>query len=132
MTDTIEDKFYSINLAWFDDNKVSFSEVAGRRLCHSCQKKLTPAAKESPEELIKVITQCCAREKDYLHSQQPVMESVFRLFLSSSNRPLAAETILRKINEKRPDNPLTISVETVQKLLDSGRFFGLGPSGAKT
>lgn len=127
METTKENGLYHINLGWFETNKVSFSDTAGKRLCPSCKKKLTSEKKGKPEEFIKVISECCSKEKNYIHFLQPVIESIFRLFLTNNNKPLTAEEIIQKLNEKRMESALSISVETVQKLLDSARFLGLGP-----
>ena len=124
--ETTAEKVYAINLGWFEKKKISFPETAGKRLCPSCAKKLSAAKKESAGELIKVIAECCAKEKDYIHPQQSVVESIFRFFLSTDNKPLTADQIVRKVSEKRMGNPLSISTETLQKLLDDGRYLGVG------
>lgn len=131
--DTIaEENLYAINLSWFEQNKVSFSDVARRRVCASCDKKSASDKLKQPADFIKWITGCCAKDKSYIHSQQPIAESIFRFFLSNGNKPLSAEDIMIRVNEKRGDNPMSISTEALQQMLDARKFLGLGPFSAKS
>ncbi|MBI4330385.1 MAG: hypothetical protein HY673_03785 [Chloroflexi bacterium] len=118
---------YAIDIGWFEKNNMSFPETAVKRLCASCARKLSAAKKKNPEELIKAISDCCGKEKDFIHGQQPVIESIFRLFLSTQNKPLPVQDIMQKVNEKRPENPLTLSLEALQQMLDGAKYLGLGP-----
>ncbi len=130
--ETAEEQKYAISLDWFDRNKVSFVDVAVRRACSACKNKLSPEKKHNPQELIKVITEHCGKDKDYIHPQQPVIESIFRLFLATGNKPLTAEEIMMKVNERRADNPISVSTEALQKLLDGNKLLGIGPAAAKS
>ncbi|MBI2935155.1 MAG: hypothetical protein HYY29_06255 [Chloroflexi bacterium] len=127
-----QDQTYAINLDWFDQNRMSFVDMASRRVCASCRKKLSSGKKETPQGLIKLITECCRKEKDFIHSQQALIESIFRLFLSTGNKPLTAEEITMKVNEQRADNPISVSTESLQRLLDLNRFLGMGPAAGKS
>ncbi len=76
---------------------------------------------------MKTISECCQKESNFIHSYQPVLESIFRLFLSNNNNPLSAEDIIEKLDKRRGGSPVSLSVETLQRLLDKKRVLGLGP-----
>ena len=125
--DTAEEKtLYAINPDWFEQNGISFFNLVAKRLCSSCQKKLA-SGEADPEQLIKTISKCCSQEKDFIHPQQPVVESLFRLFLASRNAPMNTEQIVAGLSVNRADSPVPLTTETLARLLGKTRYLGLGP-----
>jgi hypothetical protein len=125
METTQEQTRYHIDFAWFEKNHLSFPYLAARCLCASCQKQLPPEARDNPEKLIKTISTCCSKEKDFIHSRQPIMESLFRLFLSNNNEPLTAKGIIESLNQRRAENPVSMSEVTLHKLLSKTGITGI-------
>lgn len=121
-----ENTLYAINPDWFEQNGMSFPNVVAKRLCLSCQKQLA-SGEADPQQLIKAISDCCSKEKDFIYPQQPIVESLFRLFLAYKNTPMNAEQILAGLNLYRPESPVSVTAETLQRLLGKTRYLGLGP-----
>lgn len=124
---TAEDKTcYAVDPEWFARNGMSFPNIVVRRLCPSCQKQLA-AGEANPDKLIKTISKCCSKQKDFINSQQPIVESLFRLFLASNNNQMNAEEILAGLSLNRPESAVSITDETLQRLIGKTRYLGLGP-----
>ena len=130
--DTAEEEIlYAVDPDWFEQNGMSLSNVLAKRLCPSCQKKLANDSKANPDRLIGTISKCCSQDKDFIHPQQPVVESLFRLFISEGNKPLLAEELMENLNQRRGESPVSISAETLARLLGKTRYLGMGPVGNK-
>jgi len=117
---------WAIALEWFQQNQRSLAVLVQPHLCPKCAKKLSAKGHTpSPEALIAAMESCCARSKDFINDQLPVMESVFRLFLVNGNRPMELEEIARQLSERRGGDPYRAAPETLLRLLKNDRYYGL-------
>ena len=53
------------------------------------------------------------------------MESVFRIFLASGNKPLDLEELDMQLSERWSVGTYRISAETLSRLLDRDQYYGL-------
>ncbi|MBI4289815.1 MAG: hypothetical protein HY671_15490 [Chloroflexi bacterium] len=116
---------YRIDVAWLDENRRSFASLAGSRLCGQQHGDLH-AASDKPagvNSLLEVFRQCCSQQEGFISVSQPLMESLFRLFLATSNRPLTLQGIIEQLRARRGER--VPPPEVLQALLDKDTFYGL-------
>jgi len=115
-----------ISLAWYQPNNRSFAEVAKGSLCAQCRRKLEAMDKElSPVELIANIKDCCAKRPEFITPLQPILESMFRLFLANGNEPLDLESLGKQLSERRGGDTARTSPEILSRLLQNERYYGI-------
>jgi len=137
---------YFIDLQWYEANDRSFPVFVQSRMCPSCQSKLgTEEERSVPvengsgkvvfetkkvpygDDPLVIIRDCCAKAEDFFTPNLPIMEIIFRIFLTNANQPLALEEIKELLDERlaTAERPRTISLETLERLLDNDRYYGL-------
>lgn len=115
-----------IELGWFQQNNRSFSVLAQNYLCAKCSKRLARQGKEIPDEkLLATIKDCCAQSPDFINYKLPILESVFRLFLSNGNEPLDLGELGRQLNERLGGDSYRTSSDILGKLLRRDNYYGL-------
>jgi hypothetical protein len=139
-------RFY-IDLQWYDEHNRSFRAMAQARFCWSCRGKLgtetqerLPTVDERTGRVVfevrttpfganpmAVIRGCCARSKDYITKETPVLEAVFRVFLANGNQPSDIARVREQLAEWVPlsTRPGAYSEETLERLLRSDNHYGL-------
>lgn len=121
-TETQKQGKWHINLDWFQQRNRSFTSLAHGLLCAKCRKRHKKEL--SATELVALITSCCASDPNFINGQLPVMESVFRFFLSSGNKPLDVNELSKEVNARRGD-AYRVSPETLARLLKNDDYYGL-------
>jgi hypothetical protein len=117
---------WSIDLDWFQENHRSISILVQNYLCAKCDKQLTAKGKkESPNALMVAIKSCCSRAPDFINERLPILESIFRFFLSNGNKPLDIEELGKQLNVLRGGDPYRTSTETLSRLLKNDSYYGL-------
>ena len=115
-----------IALDWFQQNDRSISALIENCLCPKCAKQLSAEGKEnSPEALMSAIQNCCSHAPGFVNERLPILESIFRLFLSNGNQPIALEELGQQLSQLRGGDPYRTSPETLLRLLKSDRYYGL-------
>ena len=68
-----------------------------------------------------------ARAPDYLTSDTPLLEAVFRVLLAERNRPIALQEMVEFIRDRytRGQYPRDVSPEALQRLLEHQTSYGL-------
>lgn len=147
LEETEEPKKYFINIEWFERNKRSFRVVAERRFCPSCQSKIGTQTEERVPTIepktgrvvyqtqtvpfgsnpMAVIRGCCARERNYITADMPVMEAIFRVFLMSGNQPMDVETIRDELGQWFPltSRPHGYAAEVLTRLIEADTYYGI-------
>jgi len=126
MTDGTLVSDWFIDLNWFKENNRSIAPLLLDRLCPDCRKQYGSQKGEmSPEELLKVISDCCATKPVFLRSDLPLLERVFRLFLTNGNTRLNTGEIVEQLNAKTGSEGLSVSTMTINRLLTNDRYYGL-------
>ena len=112
-----------INLAWYQQNNRSFLTLAEGRLCPKCRERLGER-RESAEELLANIRDCCSKNTGFITPDTPILESIFRLFLANGNQPLDLEELVEHLSRWRTGNVYRPSVEVLSRLLSSDQCYG--------
>ena len=111
---------------WFQENHRSISVLVQNYLCPKCDKQLSAKGKkESPDALMSAINKCCSRAPDFINDRLPILESIFRFFLTNGNQPLDIEELGKQLNTLRGGDPYRTSIETLSRLLKNDSFYGL-------
>jgi hypothetical protein len=114
---------WSINLGWYQQNNRSLAILAQSCLCPKCRKKL--GKETSPAELMITIKDCCSKTQDFINGKQPILESMFRLFLANGNQPLGFEELRKRLSELRAGDTYHTSAEIFSRMLKDEQYYGL-------
>ncbi len=115
---------YFIDLNWFQENSRSFTVIAQRCLCQACRKRFASEPEAmTPASLVTNIRDCCSRAPDFISPKLPLLEKIFRLFLSGGNQPLGLTELLAQFG-LYSDNPASLSPQTLSYLLSNNRYYG--------
>ena len=143
-----EEQRYFIDPQWYEDRGLSFNNVVQARFCSSCREKLgtfetervptvDPKTKRVTFEVrnvpfgsnpIKTIREDCSRSRDYITSETPLLEAIFRVFLANGNQPMPLSTVrehlltyLPEIAALRSDFPEPM----LKKLIEGDTRYGI-------
>ena len=112
-----------IDLDWFHQRNRSFYVLAHGCLCPA-HVKLRGRPREMPsDKLMNVIGDCCSKAQGFITDDLPILESVFRVFLSNGNQPLDVEKLSSQLNERRNSN--RTSPAMLACLLATDQYYGL-------
>lgn len=115
-----------IDLDWYQQSNRSFPALVQGYLCAKCSKRLSAEEKEiSTDELLSTIKDCCSNEPEFITSQLPILESIFRLFLANGNQPLDLEELGKQLSEWRSGDTYRTSEEILSRLLKNEQYYGL-------
>jgi len=112
-----------IDLDWYQQNNRSFFTLARGCLCPRCRERLPKEI--SADELLTTIKDCCSRTPDFITDKLSILESIFRLFLTNGNQPLAAEELGKQLNEWRGGDTYRTSAEVLSHLLRDEQYYGI-------
>ena len=76
---------------------------------------------------LKQIAQHCSAAPDFIHFELPIMEAVFRILLSTGNKPTTLESIYQTLQERwlDPANPRTPRLEKLYRILSNDTSYGI-------
>lgn len=115
-----------IDLNWYQQNNRSFSALAQGYLCTKCRNRLNGKGKEiAAADLLSTIKDCCGNNPDFITTQMPILESIFRLFLANGNQPLDLEELGKRLSERRGGDIYRTSVEILSRLLRNEQYYGI-------
>jgi len=115
-----------IDLDWYQQTNRSFFLLAESYLCSKCRERLkADESAISAPDLLSTIKDCCSKTHDFITYKQPILDSVFRLFLTNGNQPLDVEELGRQLSEWRGGDTYRTSVEILSRLLKSDQYYGL-------
>ena len=81
----LDEERWFIDLDWYQSSRRSFSALAQRCLCDKCRKNLKTDGGEIPaDKLLATIKDCCSKQPDFIVSELPILESVFRILLKGN------------------------------------------------
>lgn len=123
-----EEQNWHIDVDWLERNNRSFSSLAERCLCSDCRKQFkNEQRKPSAEEYLTNIKDCCSGTKGFISSTTPIMESVFRLFLTNGNQALDLVTLGRQLSDWRGIDTYRTSVDVLSRLFKKELYYGIKP-----
>jgi hypothetical protein len=100
----------------------SLATMVATKRCYACQQADDePATSPSDiEPYLKRIAEHCEQTPDYLLSDTPLKEAIFRTILGGGNEPMTAEQISQILSEKwaATASPRDLSPRVIQRLVD--------------
>jgi hypothetical protein len=115
---------YAIDLDWYDQNNRSFAYATRSSLCAKCKHKIEGKGMP-PRKIITMIKDCCSDETGFINNRQPILESVFRAFLSNGNKPLDVEELSRPLAELRGGDTSRTAPQVLSRLLQKEDYYGI-------
>lgn len=81
---------------------------------------------DDPQALLEEIAEFAAPEEDFIHSNLPVQEILFRTLLARRNEPMALDDLCHELTERwsAPDRPINLTPQSLQRILDSDHYYG--------
>lgn len=145
---TEETPRYYIDLSWFDENGLSFNDIAQARMCEECRAKLgTEVEERTPifdkktgrmtfefkkvrygSNPIRTIRDHCARRKGYITPEMPTLEAIFRIYLANGNQPMPLEHVREQLTEWCPGGGcqwLMLPTEALERLVQHDTYYGI-------
>ncbi len=111
---------------WFPANNRSLMAILQQHLCHECSKKFQTESKDStPESLMAAIESCCSHFPGFINEKLPVLEGVFRFFLSNGNTPVTIEELSEQISHTRGGSAYRYSPEALLRVLKADKYYGI-------
>ena len=76
---------------------------------------------------LKQIAKQCSTTQNFIHSDMPLAEAIFRVLLANGNKPMTTEEVYGVLNERwvDPINPRIPALEGVYKILATDAFYGI-------
>lgn len=118
---TVDTKFH-IDFDWWEKREESFRVYLWSHLCPECRS--TYESHQGTEEIDWIDPQtaevsrvdalwhslqtCCSEKSDYITSQTPTIDAVFRLFLANGNKPLSPLELYEILGKPTPHTILRI------------------------
>jgi hypothetical protein len=112
-----------IDLDWYEQSNCSFFALAQGCLCPKCRERLKREI--SAADILATIEDCCSKTPSFITGQLPILESIFRLFLTNGNKPLDLEELGRQLIEWRGGDTYRTSAEILSRLLAGDQYYGL-------
>jgi hypothetical protein len=122
-----DDSRWAIAPDWYEENGRSLIVQLKSYLCSACAKRLGEKKEPTLKTILATIQSCCAKEPEFFNDKMPIMESIFRLFLRSGNKPMTIKEVSAELARVRSGDLYRTSPETLTLILKNDRFYGLQP-----
>lgn len=114
-----------IDLDWHRQNNRSFLLLVHSRLCPECQERVKKSGEVPVDDLLSAMKECCASSPDFITAKLPILESIFRIFLTNGNQPLSLEELAKQLSERRGGDTYHTSSWILSRLLANDSYYGL-------
>ncbi|MSQ17424.1 MAG: hypothetical protein EXR54_07655 [Dehalococcoidia bacterium] len=87
-------------------------------------------AKRDPKRMVKEIADRYSDdEKEFIQSELPIQEIVFRILLVRRNEPISLRELQQDLNDRwaTPVRPINITLTGLKRVLDADTFYGFAP-----
>jgi len=100
--------------------------VAGRLTSNSPSKAKPMKDLDDVKALIREIAQNFKNDPDFIRSDMPVQEIIFRTLLARGNRPMSLTDLHYELTERwaSPIRPIVITEERLLRVLDNDTYYG--------
>ena len=100
--------------------------IAGRLTAESPSKSKTIAEMGNVKVLIREISQNYKNDSNFIRSDMPMQEIVFRTLLARNNRPMSLTDLHYELTERwaTPIRPIVITEERLLRILDNDTYYG--------
>lgn len=138
---------YFIDIQWYNDTNRSFDFMARQRICDECRDRFGEEVEERVARIdeetgrvvfdtksvpygsnpLTVIRDCCAKQRNYITAQTPILEAVFRVLLANGNQPMDLEAIRQQLTEwvRLETKPHAYAPELLEQLIAADTYYGL-------
>lgn len=118
---------WAIAPGWFSANNRSMTAILESYLCQECAKKIRAEGNRNTtaEFLMEVIGNCCSHSPGFINEKMPVLEAIFRFFLTNGNKPVTIVELVEQINKTRGGNAYYNSAEALLRVLKADVYYGL-------
>ena len=81
------------------------------------------------DEHLKRIADHCSISPEFIQSDMPAMEGVFRILLRNGRKPMSVQSIYEALRERwtNPANPRTPPLDKLYRMLIADTFYGIIP-----
>ncbi len=81
---------------------------------------------DDPQELLDEIADYSEEAEDFIHSNMPIQEIVFRMLLARRNRPTSLSQLHYALTEQwsTPVRPINVTRANLERILDSDTYYG--------
>ena len=116
---------YSIDLNIHDKDMALM--VSDRRCYMCCKSTEDEGSHFDIDSVLNSITSCCCDKDDYLLSDRPIKESLFRVILMNGNNPITLEEIHGILSDKwaLAPYPRDISIKLLKNLINNADEYGI-------
>ncbi len=118
---------YYISLQRLEELRRSPVVLIASRRVPSCPSLSRPDSElADPQALINEIAQHYQDDEDFIRTDMPVMEMVFRILLSRKNEPISLLELHHEITDRwaTPVRPITVTETGLQKIMESDTYYG--------
>ncbi len=79
-----------------------------------------------PQALLDEIAEFSPQDEDFINSNMPIQEIVFRTLLLRGNKPILLSELHHEITERwaTPVRPINVSLKNLERILDSDNYYG--------
>ena len=143
-----EQRRYFIDVDWYDQHSLSFTDIVQTRMCRQCQTRLGeeieeryPVADRRTGRVtyqvrsvrygarpMAALRDCCSRKSGYISPDMPILEAIFRILLANANQPMPLEHMREQLREWCPTGRcqwLLMPMDVLAQVVDRDRSYGL-------
>jgi hypothetical protein len=107
-------------------NRSAIAMVADRRPPRAPSRANPDSELTDPKKLVDEIATHCADDENFIRTEMPIQEIVFRLLLARRNTPTLLSDLHYELTEKwsTPVRPINLSEAGLGRILDSDTYYG--------
>jgi hypothetical protein len=81
---------------------------------------------DDPQALVEEIAEYCAQEPDFIRTDMPIQEIIFRILLTRRNQPTSLRDLHYELTEKwaTPMRPINVTERGLRRILDGDAYYG--------
>jgi hypothetical protein len=81
---------------------------------------------DDPQELVDEIADFATTEEDFIRTDMPLQEIIFRILLTRRNQPTPLRDLHYELTEKwaTPMRPINVTLQGLRRILDSDSYYG--------
>ena len=100
--------------------------VAARRVEDCPSMIMSPSELTNPQELVNEISEYYQTDEEFIRTDMPLMEIVFRTLLSRKNQPISLLDLHYELTERwaTPIRPINVTEDGLQKILEGDNYYG--------
>ena len=124
--------FYQVSFERLEElNRSAITLLAARRGDKSPSLVQEDHELNNPQELLEEVSDYSAGEADFISSDMPIQEIVFRMLLVRRNEPTALTELHNELTERwaTPVRPINVSLKSLQRILDNDNYYGFARAG---